>query len=62
MLSNQFIVLKTGRLRNQAYIFPFPIQTKLPDKQLVEKGKFLFIEMRGMIEFVYYCLTTLINY
>ena len=41
MLSNQLIILKTGKLRNQAIIIPFPIQMELQDNQLGDKGKFL---------------------
>lgn len=45
MLSNQFIILKTGKLRSQAFILPFPIQMELQDNQLVDKGKFFFVEV-----------------
>lgn len=49
MLSNH-LILETGKLRNQALIFLFPVQTELHDNQLLDTGKFLFIEVFQLIK------------
>lgn len=65
MLGNQLLILETGKLRNQALILSFPIQTELHDNQLVDKEKFLFMKVFQLIKkngrFVYHCFTTLVN-
>ena len=49
MHSNELITLKTGKLRNQAFILPLPIQIELQDNQLGDKGKFLLLEVFQLI-------------